>query len=299
MNEAEITEVVEAKVVEAEVATPPHIVSIAAEGGHGKRSAITAENVAARPAEPDPEPEPSAQRQLVPWAALMPQNFSEAREFADMLAKSSLVPPAYRGKAGDIMVAIQWGAEIGLRPLQSLNSVAIINGRPGIFGDAAIALVWASKLCLFYDDCAEGDPDNPMSWVGVSKSWRHGTPAPIERRFSTTDARRALLWGKKGPWQEYPRRMLILRARGFLLRDLYPDVLRGTTTVEELRDIPLNQLHTPRYPVELLEERFNQTHGLQQTDASPKSLTNSPVQRTQATTESISTSRPPPLKLGG
>lgn len=244
--------------------------------------------------EHEPEPNTEAPKtQLVPWAALMPQTFSEALELADRLAKSNLVPNSFRGKPGDIIVAIQWGAEIGLRPLQSLNSVAIINGRPGIFGDAALALVWASGLCLSYDDCIEGNPDDPMAWVGVARSWRNGTPTPIERRFSTTDARRANLWGKAGPWKEYPRRMLPLRARGFLLRDLYPDVLRGTITVEELHDFPLKQLNIPRYPVG--EEQFNKAMALHQTDSSPSSLSasgNSPSQAPQVTT-----SRPAPLKI--
>ncbi len=242
----------------------------------------------------EPEEETSNTR-VVPWAALMPQNFTEALELATRLAKSNLVPNSFRGQPGDIMVAVQWGAEIGLRPLQSLNSIAVINGRPGIFGDAAMALVWASGLCLSYDDCIEGQSDDPMTWVGVARSWRSGTPIPIERRFSMTDARRASLWNKKGPWTEYPRRMLVLRARGFLLRDLYPDVLRGTITAEELRDNPLIQLNVKRYPIESLEERFNQPLGLQQTDASPNSLTkNPPPASTPATV-----TRPSPLKIGG
>lgn len=205
----------------------------------------------------------------VPWQALMPRNFTEALEFAKSLSVSNLIPNSFKNRPGDIMIAIQWGAEIGLRPLQSLNSVAVINGRPGIFGDAAIALVWASGLCLSYDEAIEGDPQSPDTWVGVAQSWRANTPSPISRRFSVTDAKQAKLWGKPGPWQEYPRRMLPIRARGFLLRDLYPDVLRGTITAEELRDFPLSQLNVKPYPVEELEARFNKSGAapLVQTDS--------------------------------
>jgi hypothetical protein len=53
-----------------------------------------------------------------------------------------------------------------------------------------------------------------------------------------SDAKRAKLVGKPGPWSEYPTRMLRFRARGYVLRDLCGDVLKGLRTVEEARDIP-------------------------------------------------------------
>ena len=51
------------------------------------------------------------------------------------------------------------------------------------------------------------------------------------------DAKRAGLWGKSGPWTQYPDRMLLFRARGFALRDAFGDYLRGLRTVEEQGDI--------------------------------------------------------------
>jgi hypothetical protein len=50
------------------------------------------------------------------------------------------------------------------------------------------------------------------------------------------EAKKAGLWGKQGPWTQYPRRMLQMRARGFALRDAFPDVLRGLVTAEEAAD---------------------------------------------------------------
>jgi hypothetical protein len=60
-------------------------------------------------------------------------------------------------------------------------------------------------------------------------------------RFSVADAKRAGLWGKSGPWTQYPRRMLQLRARGFALRDAFPDVLKGLVTAEEAQDYPATE----------------------------------------------------------
>jgi hypothetical protein len=57
-------------------------------------------------------------------------------------------------------------------------------------------------------------------------------------KYSVEDAKRAGLWNKQGPWTQYPKRMLQMRARGFALRDAFPDVLKGLITVEEAQDYP-------------------------------------------------------------
>ena len=59
-----------------------------------------------------------------------------------------------------------------------------------------------------------------------------------ERKFSVADAKKAHLWGRRGPWENYPERMLQMRARGFALRDSFPDALKGVITVEEAQDFP-------------------------------------------------------------
>jgi hypothetical protein len=72
---------------------------------------------------------------------LRPQTFEQLGQFAAMAARSSMVPQAYRGKPEDIMLAVQMGSEVGLAPMQALQNIAVINGRPSIYGDAALALV--------------------------------------------------------------------------------------------------------------------------------------------------------------
>src|SRR5690606_6210149 len=59
---------------------------------------------------------------------------------------------------------------------------------------------------------------------------------PIKATFSVADAKKAGLWGKQGPWQQYPKRMLSMRARAFALRDGFADVLRGLGIAEEVQD---------------------------------------------------------------
>jgi hypothetical protein len=59
-----------------------------------------------------------------------------------------------------------------------------------------------------------------------------------EATFSVDDAKRAKLWGKQGPWSQYPKRMLAMRARGFAIRDAFPDAMKGMITAEEAQDYP-------------------------------------------------------------
>jgi hypothetical protein len=74
--------------------------------------------------------------------------------------------------------------------------------------------------------------------TAVCQTSRKGKDANVVARFSVADAKKAGLWGKQGPWTQYPKRMLQLRARGFALRDAFPDVLRGLVTAEEAQDYP-------------------------------------------------------------
>lgn len=165
----------------------------------------------------------------------LPATFGEAKEFATELASSNLVPKQYVGKPLDILVAIQWGTELGLAPMQSLQNIAVINGKPSVYGDALMALVQANPACEGIEEFFEGEgTPNP---VAVCIAHRRGRK-PVTARFSVEDAKRAGLWNKQGPWTQYPKRMLQMRARGFALRDSFPDALKGLITVEEAQDYP-------------------------------------------------------------
>lgn len=163
-------------------------------------------------------------------AAFSPKSLAEAMEFAELISKSSMIPKDYVNNPGNILVAMQWGLEIGLHPLQGLQSIAVINGRPSLWGDAALALVLASPVCEYVDESASD------ATHGVCEVKRKGE-VPHIQVFTVDDAKKAGLWGKAGPWTTYPSRMLIMRARSWALRDKFTDVLRGLALTEEIRDI--------------------------------------------------------------
>ena len=182
-----------------------------------------------------------------------PQTLGELKDYSELVANSQLVPQALRGKPADIMLALQLGDEVGLSPVQALQSVAIVNGKPAIYGDAALALVMGSGLC-------ENIHESVEDGVATCRVTRKGMQEQ-SRTFSIDDAKRAGLWGKN-VWKAYPLRLLQLRARGFALRDLFPDVLKGVITTEEANDYPtqarelppLNKGAAPR-PTDQVESR--------------------------------------------
>ena len=165
--------------------------------------------------------------------SLTPQTLDEAMQFAGMMSKSNIVPKDYQGNPGNVLVAVQWGMELGLQPLQAMQNIAVINGRPSIWGDAMLAIVRGSGLL-------ESIKEDISETGAVCTLKRRGEDA-VSREFTVEDAKRAGLLGKQGPWQQHPKRMMQMRARAFALRDVFPDVLRGVNIAEEARDMPVEK----------------------------------------------------------
>lgn len=159
---------------------------------------------------------------------LSPKNLQEAMEFAKLLSQSEIVPKDYLGKPANIIVAIQWGMELGLKPMQAMQNIAVINGRPSLWGDAVIAMARNSPLCEYIYEAV----DNGVATCRVK---RKGEDEQV-RTFSEAEASAAGLLNKQGPWKQYKNRMLQMRARAFALRDVFPDVLKGIPIAEEVMD---------------------------------------------------------------
>lgn len=166
---------------------------------------------------------------------LAPQNMEQAMNLAAMIANSQLAPQNFRGKPEDTLVAMMMGNELGLNPLQSIQNIAVINGRPSIWGDAMLALVQNHPT---FGGIKEEFDDAAMT--AYCTVWRKGGEKHTQK-FSQADAQTAGLLGK-GPWKQYPKRMLAMRARGFALRNQFADALAGLVSREEAMDMPAEQV---------------------------------------------------------
>lgn len=186
------------------------------------------------------------------------KSFDEAFRFCQMMSETDLCPDSYKPSTflnricgqdqkarlnpenikkakemsvNNIFIACSYGGTLGLNPFQSLQGIAMVNGKPSVYGDTLLGLV--RPLC---DDFQEWFDDQTGTAFCVIR--RRGSQHPVQQKFSYQDAQRAGLTSKKGPWTQYPERMLQMRARGFAIRDAFPDVLSGVITREEAEDYP-------------------------------------------------------------
>lgn len=166
----------------------------------------------------------------------------EAWRLAGHMAKSTAIPKSlihsnYEQTQANVFVSIQYGAEIGLKPMQAVQNIAVVNGLPSLWGDGMRAVVVASSLCKYLREGVDRkDPKNHTTWVGWCESERTDNGEKLREEFSWDDAVRAGLAGKD-TYRQYPQRMLQARARSWCCRGLYPDVLKGIGSAEEQQDL--------------------------------------------------------------
>lgn len=189
--------------------------------------------------------------------SIVPQDAEQAFRMAQMIFKSGFAPKDMQ-TAEKIVTAIIAGMEIGLKPFQAVQSFAVVNGRPTIWGDAAIGLVEASGFLEDIEETIEGVGD---AMIATCRAKRNTRASPIVRQYSVADAKTAGLWGKSGPWSQHPKRMLQLRARAFCLRDGFSDVLKGMRIQEEVADYsgPSTERETPAVSAAALIAQGEQT----------------------------------------
>jgi hypothetical protein len=181
---------------------------------------------------------------------ILPTTVEEAARMAKAVIIGGFAPDSYKDRLGNmdpnkVMLGIMSAMEAGLQPLYGLRQIAIINNRPTIWGDAAMALVQSRNIIDDYHEEQVG----PLPTTSDLTKWddEYGWKVTIKRKgqkgeyvgiFTVGMAKRSRLWmhPKKDPWREYPDRMLKIRARAFALRDGFADALAGLAIREEVED---------------------------------------------------------------
>lgn len=165
--------------------------------------------------------------------SLVPRSLTEAMELAKLISDSDLAPKDYKGKPGNVLIAVQMGSEVGLSPMSAIQSIAVINGKPGLYGDVGKALLLRHGFIVEEDDVEI----IRQTGMGRCRITRPGHP-PCERTFSLEAAKAAGLLNKSGPWSQYKERQMAWRAFWFAARDIAADVLKGLHGAEEIHDLP-------------------------------------------------------------
>jgi hypothetical protein len=175
--------------------------------------------------------------------AIVPRTFDEVTTIAEKIAGSSLLPKGMQGKVPDVLVTIMAGQEMGFSPMASLRAFHVIEGKPVLSADGMVALALGSGKCVYFDRVEESDT------AVTYETLRTGSKVPRRCTWTWDMAKRAALHLKDN-WRLYPRAMLASRAKAELARDVYPDVLAGCYTEEELEGRQsADALRVERHPV--------------------------------------------------
>jgi hypothetical protein len=179
---------------------------------------------------------PPAEEPHKPGAALAPYRHDmhsiemapAAWQIAHRLAGTDFVPKALRDKPGAIMACIMYGHEIGVEPMQSLQKIHVIDGRPGMAAELMRALVLRAGHEIWFENMSS----TAVTIIGRRRDQVRETKVT----WTIDDADRAGLKGKDN-WRKYPMDMLAARATGRLCRLMFAEVLAGLSdTIEELTD---------------------------------------------------------------
>ncbi len=209
-------------------------------------------------------------------AGIVPQSIEEVFRLAKCISVTGLAPQGMNTPE-QITVAIMTGLEIGLPPMFAIQKIAVINGRPAIWGDAVPALLWSKGFKL--REWIEGNDNDRVAHCEVTRP--DGTK--IERTYSVKQAIKAGLWqvqekvkrkSKDGgyyekdndsPWFRFQERMLPMRARGYASRDGAADALSGLYLAEELQSPPMRDV-TPIQSAPLEIPDFDEPQAIQEQD---------------------------------
>jgi len=176
---------------------------------------------------------------------LSESNFDHAYRVANMMSTTQMIPKQFQNKPADILVAFEFGRTLGLGQLQAVQNIAVINGRPTMWGDAVLAVCQGhQEFEYIIEDVIKNEKGEMVGYECKIK--RKSYPEETVRRFTIDNAKKANLWGKAGPWSQYPDRMLQIRARGFALRDTFADALSGISIREEVQDMKEAKDITPK-----------------------------------------------------
>lgn len=161
--------------------------------------------------------------------AIIPTSFTEIIAIAKVLVASNLTPFK---SADQVALVILDALEKGKPMVQHLQSRYVVHGRVGMYADAMVADVLASGKARYIRPVEQSD--TVCSWETVRSDWPEDAKSSIFS-FTMAEAKQADFLSN-AKYKEMPQRMLSARAKSYLCRDIYPDVMAGVFSVEELED---------------------------------------------------------------
>ncbi|MGP9622563.1 hypothetical protein ACT3S7_06230 [Corynebacterium sp. AOP34-AQ2-28] len=155
----------------------------------------------------------------------------EKMRWSDMMSKGNMVPQQYRGNPANVLFALEYAESVHVPAIHALTSISVVNGRPAPMTNLMVTLARQAghKVTTDYD---------PQTQTATCVIWRRDEDEPSSPIvWDEAKAKKAGLWGGKGPWSNYTDQMLKWRAQSEAIRTHCVEVLAGVTeSAEEVRD---------------------------------------------------------------
>jgi hypothetical protein len=159
-------------------------------------------------------------------------NVAEVWSIADNIRRGGGGPP--KATTASLFLAILKGQSLGINIADAVSSITVVNGRASLMGDVALGLLRKSGLLKTYR----------REWVGAEGTDGYGCKVTMARKdtgeeidytFTFGEAKKAGLC-RTAMWTGFTKRMVYYRTLGFVMRDLFSDVLMGLYLTEELQN---------------------------------------------------------------
>jgi hypothetical protein len=183
-------------------------------------------------------------------------DFNGILDLGDTLVKSRLLPEAIKTKEQAAVIILK-GAELHIPPMQALETINIIKGKPTLAAQLMLGLAKQripgfkasrvksdAKICVWKFQ-RPGEPEHQETWT-------------IERaaRMKTKEGGKVIALTEKFNWRTMPQTMLEWRCISSGLRVVCPDVIMGLYTPEEM-DPNVKVVNPASGQVELTEADYD------------------------------------------
>ncbi|KFI80290.1 hypothetical protein [Bifidobacterium mongoliense] len=164
---------------------------------------------------------------------------SEQIRWAKAAEQADILPEAYKGKPANILVAVGFGASMGLSPAESLYRISVIKGKPTMSAELIASQVRKAghKLRIRKDEAKVSvtaiivradDPDYPFT-VTRDMQWAKSMGLANNQNYA-----------------RQPMTMLTWRAISAVAREACPEALYGAGyTPDEMQDLPEHAASEP------------------------------------------------------
>ena len=174
------------------------------------------------------------------------EEMERSLKIAERLSQSNILPETFKGKAGDVLIALDMAQRLRMNPLMVMQGIVIVHGRPTFSGQFYGALITAGGRFAYYD-YIETETDEPVKELGGIKN-RIGKIVAVRPNGDKVEGPEVSFkmavkegWATRSgsKWQTMPALMLRYRAASWFVRTCCPEAAMGLYEENEQADIPV------------------------------------------------------------